>query len=145
MDISGWAQDPNALAEFLEEANLARIATLDEAGRPHVVPAWHWWDGRQFWIGSDGADRKVAHLRRDPICGIEIDADLRRKRGIFANASARIIDGSDGRREYVRITTEQVRRYQPGRPPHHTAEQYASKGEPVVIVISPERMISWGR
>lgn len=145
MKISGWAMDPNALAGFLEEANLARIATLDDDGRPHVVPAWHWWDGHTFWIGSDGADRKVAHIRRDPACGLEVDSDLRRKRGVFATGTARIIDGADGRREYVRITAEQVRRYQVGRPPLQTAEQYASKGDPVVIAITPERMISWGR
>ncbi len=145
LEASGWAADRDLLADFLVEPNLARVATIDEAGEPHVVPAWFWWDGESFWVGAQAGDRKVANVRRSGRAGIEIDGDIRRKRGIFARGRAWVIDGDDGRREYVRITAEQVRRYQPDRPPHETAERYARSGRPVVIVITPERLISWGR
>jgi nitroimidazol reductase NimA-like FMN-containing flavoprotein (pyridoxamine 5'-phosphate oxidase superfamily) len=145
MDISGWATDAGKLAEFLSEPNLCRIATIDELGRPHVVPAWHWWDGSSFWIGAQAPDMKVAHIRARGTAGVEVDADLRRKRGVFGTGTARVIDGADGRREYVRITAEQVKRYQPDRPPHETAERYGRAGQPVVIQVTLDRMISWGR
>ena len=145
MDVSGWAADAIRLAEFLGEANLCRIATIDEAGRPHVVPAWHWWDGTSFWVGAQARDRKIAHIRRLGSAGIEVDADVRRKRGIFATGPAQIIDGPQGRREYIRITAEQVRRYQPDRAPQETAERYSQAGQPVVIQVTPDRLISWGR
>jgi nitroimidazol reductase NimA-like FMN-containing flavoprotein (pyridoxamine 5'-phosphate oxidase superfamily) len=145
VDISGWAADAAALADFLNEANLCRVATVDEQGLPHVVPAWHWWDGTSFWVGAQAGDHKVAHIRARGVAGIEVDADLRRKRGIYSTGPARIIDGDEGRREYVRITVEQVKRYQPNRPPQETAERYAKAGEPVVIEVRPDRMISWGR
>ena len=145
MEITGWATDSNALALFLEEPNLARIATLDKHGRPHVVPAWFWWDGADFFIGADAEDGKVRHVQRLGTAGIEIDADIRRKRGIFATGTARVIDGPDAKAEYIRITVEQVRRYQPGRPPQETAARNASRGTPVVMVIRPERLLSWGR
>lgn len=145
MDTSGWAADPNLLADFLAEPNLCRVATIDDEGRPHVVPAWHWWDGTSFWIGAQARDRKVAHIRARHSAGIEVDSDLRRKRGIFCTGEARVIDGADGRHEYVRITAEQIKRYQPDRPPLETAERYARAGEPVVIQVTPDRMISWGR
>ena len=77
--------------------------------------------------------------------GIEVDADIRRKRGIFATGLARVLDGAEGKREYIRITTDQVARYQPGKPPIETAKSYAEKGRPVVIRIDPDRLISWGR
>ncbi len=77
--------------------------------------------------------------------GLEVDADLRRKRGIFCTGTARLIDGPAGRTEYVRITAEQVRRYQPDKPPRETAERYSRDGVPVVIQLTPDRMISWGR
>jgi len=109
------------------------------------VPAWFWWDGRSFFIGAQADDRKVAHVRRTGRAGVEVDGDIRRKRGIFALGGAWVIDGEDGRREYVRITTEQVRRYRPDRPPHETAERYGASGRPVVIVVTPDRIISWGR
>lgn len=145
MDISGWAADAERLREFLEEPNLCRVATIDPESRPHVVPAWHWWDGTTFWIGAQASDTKVANIRRAGQAGIEVDADTRRKRGIFATGTASVIDGADGLREYVRITAEQVRRYQPDRPPQDTAEKYSRSGSPVVIQVTPDRMISWGR
>lgn len=142
---TGWAADPDALADFLNEPNLCRIATLDDDGEPHVVPAWYWWDGARFWIGAQATDRKVAHVRRRRRATVEVDGDIRRKRGLFARGEARVIDGADGRREYLRITARQVARYQPGQPPIETAERFARSGEPVVIVVVPERVVSWGR
>ena len=145
MDATGWAADLKALNEVLREPNLARVATIDEDGDPHVVPAWYWWDGESFWIGAQATDRKVANARRRGRAGIEVDADIRRRRGLYAQGPARIIDGADGRREYIRITTEQVPRYQPGKPPIETARAYGEKGLPVVIQVTPDRVISWGR
>ncbi len=145
MDISGWAADPKTLADFLDEPNLCHIATVDDEGRPHVVPSWHWWDGTSFWIGAQAHDRKVAHIRARGHAGVEVDADLRRKRGLMSTGRARVIDGPEGLAEYVRITAEQVKRYQPNRPPLETAQRYSKAGEPVVIEVTPDRMISWGR
>jgi nitroimidazol reductase NimA-like FMN-containing flavoprotein (pyridoxamine 5'-phosphate oxidase superfamily) len=143
--ITGWASDASALAAFLEEPNLCRVATVDAEVRPHVVPTWFWWDGHSFWVGAQARDRKVANIRARGNAGIEVDADLRRRRGILATGAARIIDGDEGRSEYVRITAEQVRRYQPDRPPLATAERYVAKGTPVVIEVTPDRVMSWGR
>ncbi len=145
VNITGWAAEPNALADFLAEPNLCRVATVDEDGDPHVVPAWFWWDGERFWIGAEAADHKVANVRRTGRAGVEVDADIRRKIGVFANGRARVLDGAEGRREYIRISAEQVRRYKPDKPPRETAERMASRGEPVVIEIAPERIFSWGR
>lgn len=142
---TGWAVDGDALDEFLGEPNLCRVATLDESGEPHVVPAWYWWDGSRFWIGAQVRDRKVANVRRRGRATIEVDSDIRRKRGLFARGTAQVIDGADGRREYVRVTTRMVSRYQPGQPPIETAERYGRSGEPVVIVVTPDAIVSWGR
>jgi nitroimidazol reductase NimA-like FMN-containing flavoprotein (pyridoxamine 5'-phosphate oxidase superfamily) len=143
--VTGWAEDADALTDFLAEQNLCRIGTVDEAGDPHVVPAWYWWDGRRFWVGVDAGDRKVANVRARPRAAIEIDSDLRRKRGILAVGEALVLDGAEGREEYVRISTEQVRRYRPEQPARETAERMAGRGEPAVIVLMPDRIVSWGR
>ncbi len=145
LEIRGWATEADALADFLAEANLCRIGTVDEAGDPHVVPTWFWWDGSRFWLGVDAGDHKVANVRRHGRAAIEVDGDLRRKRGLLAVGSALVVDGYEGREEYVRITIEQVRRYRPDQPTRETAERMATRGEPVVIVVTPERIVSWGR
>jgi nitroimidazol reductase NimA-like FMN-containing flavoprotein (pyridoxamine 5'-phosphate oxidase superfamily) len=143
--ISGWAAEPNALASFLEEPNLARIGTLDPHGFPHVTPAWFHWDGEVFYIGADAGDAKVRNIVRTGHASVEVDGDIRRKRGLLARGSAIVIDGEEGRALYERISMPQVRRYQPDRPPIETAAKMATKGDPVVIEVIPATIISWGR
>jgi PPOX class probable F420-dependent enzyme len=142
---TGWAAAEAALAEFLDEPNLCRLGTIDPAGDVHVVPVWFHWDGASFLVGSDAADHKVDNVRRSGRASVEIDSDLRRKRGILARGRARVVDGTVGREWYLRISEAQVRRYQPERPPHETATRMASRGEPVVIEMRPEHIVSWGR
>jgi nitroimidazol reductase NimA-like FMN-containing flavoprotein (pyridoxamine 5'-phosphate oxidase superfamily) len=143
--ITGWAGDPDVLADFLAEPNLCRVGTVDETGDPHVVPAWFWWDGKRFWLGVDAHDRKVANVRRFGRAAVEVDSDLRRKRGILATGEALVIDGYDGRSEYLRISIEQLRRYRSDQPARETAERMAAKGDPAVLVVVPDRIVSWGR
>ena len=143
--ITGWAKEANALASFLDEPNLARVGTLDHHGFPHITPAWYHWDGEKFTIGADAADAKVAYIRRTGIASIEIDGDIRRKRGILARGSAVIVDGVEGKVLYEKISIPQVRRYLPDRGPMEMAAKMVSKGDPVVIEVLPASIISWGR
>jgi len=145
LEVRGWASEAHALADFLEEPNLSRIGTVDNDGDAHVVPAWYHWDGGRLYVGCQADDHKVANVRRTGRAALEIDGDIRRKRGVLVRGSAWIVDGPDGRAEYVRISQAQVRRYLPDRPPIEMANKMAKKGEPVVMVIDPERILSWGR
>jgi len=143
--IHGWAADPAALTAFLAEPNLARVATIDEHGEPHVVPVWYAWDGGRVLIGTDAADHKVDNLRRSGRASVEIDSDLRRKRGILVRGDATLVDGEAGRGLYLRASELQVRRYQPDKPAAEIAARMASRGTPVVIAIEPRSIVSWGR
>jgi len=145
VEVSGWAQDPAALDDHLAEPNLCRFATTDPNGDPHVVPAWFHWDGERFWIGAQAGDHKVGNVRRLLRAAIEVDGDIRRKRGVLARGSAWVVEGAEGRSAYLRISQAQVRRYLPDRPPIEMAHRMAEKGDPVVIVVAPERIVSWGR
>jgi hypothetical protein len=143
--ITGWAEDADELASFLEEPNLCRVGTVDRNGYAHVTPAWFHWDGEVFYVGGDAADAKVANIRRSGTASIEIDGDVRRKRGILARGAASIVDGDTGRTRYEEISIPQVRRYVPNRVPREMAAKMASKGDPVVIEVRPATIISWGR
>ena len=146
MEIGGWAEDAGRARGVPEEANLARLGTIDEAGEPHVVPVWYAWDGERFLVGADAADHKVANLRRSGRASLEIDSDLRRKRGILVRGAATLIDGEAGR---ARSTARRARprsaaTSRTSRPPRWPTRM-AARGTPVVIAITPRSIVSWGR
>lgn len=58
---------------FLQEPLLARIATADRAGQPHVIPVWYGWDGESIWISSYSNTRKIKDLAENPKISIAID------------------------------------------------------------------------
>ena len=140
--VTGWAESDDELAAFLEEPNLCRVGTIDKNGFAHITPAWFHWDGDVFYVGADADDAKVANIRRTRTASIEIDGDVRRKRGILARGSASIVAG---RTKYEEISIPQVRRYVPNRVPREMAAKMAEKGNPVVIEVRPASIISWGR
>ena len=145
VEIAGWAADAALLAAFLEEANLARIGTIDVDGEPHVVPVWFAWDGARFLVGADASDHKVDNLRRTGRASLEIDSDLRRKRGILVRGAATLVEGAAGRERYLAVSELQLRRYQPDKPAPEMAVRMAARGEPVVIELLPRSIVSWGR
>lgn len=58
---------------FLNAAHIARLATADAAGAPHVVPVWYGWDGSALWISSFANTRKIAHLEHNPALSVAVD------------------------------------------------------------------------
>jgi PPOX class probable F420-dependent enzyme len=48
--------------EFLQEPHVAALATIRPGGRPHVVPVWFEWDGREFVMASFRNLQKVRNI-----------------------------------------------------------------------------------
>ncbi len=48
---------------FLAEPRIARMATANKDGQPHVVPVWYAWDGNTLWISAYADTRKVKDLQ----------------------------------------------------------------------------------
>jgi general stress protein 26 len=140
--ITGRAENADELPTFLDEPNHCRVGTIDKNGFAHITPAWFHWDGAVFYVGADADDAKVANIRRTKTASIEIDGDVRRKRGILARGTASIVAG---RAKYEEISIPQVRRYVPNRVPREMAAKMSEKGHPVVIEVRPAKIISWGR
>jgi hypothetical protein len=49
------------------------IATVSEAGAPHVMPVWGLWLDETIWVSSSRASRKSRNLRGEPRCTITTD------------------------------------------------------------------------
>jgi PPOX class probable F420-dependent enzyme len=67
------ADDLKFLHDFLNLPLIARMATADLNGQPHVVPVWFGWDGDSIWISSYSNTRKIGDLRKNPKISISID------------------------------------------------------------------------
>ena len=58
---------------FLAEPRIARMATANKIGQPHVVPVWYAWDGNTLWISAYADTRKVKDLEENPLLSVAID------------------------------------------------------------------------
>ncbi len=67
------AEKRKIIDEFLQQPLIARMATADNNGQPHVVPVWFGWDGTTLWISSYSNTRKVGELEKNPKISVVID------------------------------------------------------------------------
>lgn len=62
-------------AELLASDIVARLATIDGDGYPHVTPLWFLWADGAFHMTSDAGKLHVARLRANPRAGLVIDTE----------------------------------------------------------------------
>lgn len=65
-------QIPSALREFLEEPNLATVATLGADGAPQATVVWFLLEGDQILINTKAGRVKALNLDRDPRVALTI-------------------------------------------------------------------------
>ncbi len=67
------------IAEPLNRDTVARLATVDTDGYPHVTPMWFLWASGRFYLTSFTDRPHLAHIRANPRVGlvVDIEDDLR--------------------------------------------------------------------
>jgi PPOX class probable F420-dependent enzyme len=65
--------DKRAL-EHLEKDMVVWLTTVGRAGRPHAVPVWFWWDGKQFLIYSIPG-QKIRDIEANPNVELHLNTD----------------------------------------------------------------------
>ncbi len=77
-----------AIAAFLAEPWIARLACVRPDGAPHVVPVWQEWDGAHFtvaaWQGSLWAD----YIRANPRVSLTVDEPWQPLRRVLVRGAA---------------------------------------------------------
>lgn len=84
--------------EFLKQPQIARIATVDKSGQPHVVPVWFGWDGESLWISSYSDTQKNKHISQNPKIAVAIDVagnDGETKAVIFEGTAELVTEPKD--------------------------------------------------
>jgi PPOX class probable F420-dependent enzyme len=141
VDLRG-AMDRAALDAFLQEPNLARIATI-RGEWPHIAPMWFDWDGECIWMETGFGFQKHRNLQRNPRCAVSVDVTeggLRFKGAIIEGVVELIVEPED----FVRETVVRVYRKYLGdegiaapTPRQMIANPHA------ILRIRPERIRTW--
>ena len=127
-----------AEASFVRWERVARFATVDEDGAPHVVPICPALDGDAIVFASE-ATAKLQHLRVDPRCAVVFDSyveDWNLNRQVQIRGTATIVeDGPEWDRAKA-LLDEKFRQYEPLFP--------IRPGGSVMVVVRIERVTSEG-
>ncbi len=138
---------PAAVRNRLEQARVARLATLDAAGAPHLVPVCFVYDGKAFYTAVDRKPKTVPaqrlarlrNIRALPRVALLIDhyaEDWTRLWYVLVRGKARVL-GRSARQERARALAKLTAKYRPYARGMLTADA-------PVIRIRPERITCWG-
>ena len=129
---------------FLADARVARLATADANGRPHVIPVCFVYDGEAIYIVLDRKPKSVelTRLRRvrnildNPQASLVVDhwdEDWQALRYVLVSCGAELLSG-DGEEEEsaVSMLREKYRQYR----------EMDLDGNPV-IKLTPQRFTAW--
>jgi PPOX class probable F420-dependent enzyme len=85
----------DAERSFVEAHRLARVATVDPDGVPHVVPVMYAFAEGAFWFSSDPGDRKARNLRSRPSAALVVDEPPPVKAGVTVTGQATVIEDGE--------------------------------------------------
>ena len=134
--------------KILKKARVARLATLDEKNRPHIVPICFAYDGKLLYTAVDRKPKRVARERLARLRNIravpriallldEYDENWERLWYILIRGKAKLIPKS-AHEEHATAIRKLRAKYQ----------QYAQgmlADDAPIIRITPERATSWGK
>ena len=136
-----------AIRKRLRSARVARFATLDLHGRPHLVPVCFAYDGKFFYTAVDRKPKRVPperlarlqNLRRAASVALLVDEyqeDWTRLWYVLVRGKARLIP-SAAQEERAAALRKLKAKY-----PQYRQGMLADDAP--IIRISPDRIISWG-
>ena len=135
------------IEEFIENARVARLATVDNTFKPHLVPVVFVFNGSRFFIPIDHKRKsvkpqglkRIKNLQDNPDVALLIDMyseDWTKLAFVMIQGKASIITSKtqcniDVKEAYNKLTTKYL--------------QYQKIGiSEMCIIIKPDKILSWG-
>lgn len=135
----GSLDDPE-FAKFLAEAQIARLACLDDDGWPYVVPCWQEWDGHGWWVIPRERSAWAGFLAQDPRCAVTVD-EAGEQRKVVAQCRAEIVERPNVGGRWVAIAERMATRYLGENGPRYL-EPTLDKPR-WLFYLHPERLRTW--
>jgi PPOX class probable F420-dependent enzyme len=128
-----------ALAELIHAERACRVATVDGAGQPHVVPVCQAVaDGKIYFASGTGA-RKVKNLQANPRLALTVDLYSEawtHLKGVMVQGDAALI--TKGPR-FRRARALLYAKY-----PQYPDEAAIDESDSVIVEVTPTSVFSWG-
>ena len=124
---------------FLEHSRVARVATADARGVPHVVPICHLWERGRVYFGSARDSKKVHNLQRNTHIALVVDdyTDVwAHLRGLLVQGQAQLLSHGP---EFRRIRKLLYRKF-----PRYEEEAHLEADDAAIVRIIPKKAVSWG-
>ena len=137
------AETPAWALELLRDARVGRLATVDAAGQPLVVPVCYVYDGERCYSAVDGKPKRTRNLKRlrnlagNPRVSLAVDhydEDWRALRYVIVQGRGDVLESGA---EFSRAIDLLVAKY-----PQY-AELRLDRTAGAVVRITPERIFSW--
>jgi len=128
--------------QFVREARVARLATVDEASQPLVVPICFVWDGTAFYSAVDAKPKRSRDLQRlrniaaNPKVSIVIDhyeEAWERLRWVIFQGRAELLEGTSEAREAIELLRKKYPQY----------VTMPLGADAPVIKVTPVRILTW--
>jgi PPOX class probable F420-dependent enzyme len=133
-----------AVDSLAAASRVARLATIDAAGYPHLVPVCYATDGRAYYSALDAKPKRtpperlkrVRNIHANPRVALlfdHYDEDWRRLRYVMVQGRAELLaDGPESRAARGLLTAKYAQ---------YAAMPLAEAG--LMIKITPERVVTW--
>jgi nitroimidazol reductase NimA-like FMN-containing flavoprotein (pyridoxamine 5'-phosphate oxidase superfamily) len=120
---------------FIDDNDVARIATVGSDGTPHVVPVCYVHNSGAFWVATDYGTRKYRNLQKNNKVALVIDVGNASNRGVLVRGRAKTFDRGP---EFRAIYDVFYRKFD------WVREMPWKEGEAPFVKIEPTRKVSWG-
>jgi general stress protein 26 len=126
------------LISFFEEAQFARLGTINEDGTIHIAPIFFKYDEGQILMATQDPSRKIRNIKRNNNVTVLIDTTDIPFQGALVYGTAEL--------DYADVIEKRVKIFE-RRLSHQEAETYASrlsnKWKCVIVRITPKKIASF--
>ncbi len=128
-----------SVAKLIQWERVCRVATVSEAGVPHLVPVCHVLADGKIYFGSGSDARKVLNLKRNSRVTVTVDLysdDWANLKGVMVQGTARLIQQGS---RFRKIRALLYKKY-----PQYSDEAALDESDSLIVEVTPTRVFSWG-
>ena len=115
------------------------MATVGEAGTPHLVPVCHTLVGDRIYFGSGDDARKVLNLEKNERLAVTVDLyseDWSQIKGVMVQGTAKLVRRGPA---FTRARKHLYAKY-----PQYSREAALAVSDSVIVEVTPTHVFTWG-